>query len=235
MNNSSWYLGFGASETLFELNKTYRGSLTTCGEKDQSEKLLALLSQFSDECLNQYFLNPIEQVKLNGVGRKIVSSGVSAIKKTIHLTLKQVVKKMSQDDRNKMADYINEMLLPLRESKRYPAYVAIEISSELRDRLGNAAEIGKAKGSDAVTQEYSDALCELVEVALDSYMNKPLSMMQLGRVMNKIARVASDAIRSAAQTVIKKVIPSMSEKEMMGFFEFSESILYPCPAGLHAK
>lgn len=230
MSETSWYLGFGASEILFSMNQAYRDSLASGSEKEQAEKLLALLNQFADECLDQYFLNPIERVKLNNMGQKIVTGGVSAIKKTIHLTLKQVVKKMSGEDRLHMAEYINGLLKPLRESSRYPTYVAVEISPQLRARLSDVVNNGKTQGAEAVAKDYTDALCELVEVALHSYMEKPLGMMKLGRVMNKITSVASDAIRSAAQTVIRKVVPAMSNKEMEGFFEFSESILYPHPA-----
>ncbi|MCP5018363.1 MAG: hypothetical protein GY938_24265 [Ketobacter sp.] len=230
MSQTNWYLGFGASDALYSMNNIYRASLESGSEKEQAEKLLALLNQFADECLDQYFMNPIERVKLNSMGQKIVSGGVSAMKKTIHLTLKQVVKKMSKADRLHMADYINGLLKPLRESERYPTYVAVEISPELRERLGRVVANGKEQGADAIAKDYSDALCELVEVAIHSYMDKPLSMMKLGMVMNKITSVASDAIRSAAKTVIRKVIPSMSSKEMEGFFEFSESILYPHPA-----
>ena len=230
MSETTWYLGFGASETLFSMNQSYRDSLQAGSDKEQADKLLALLNQFTDECLDQYFISPIERVKLNNMGQKIVSGGVAAIKKTIHMTLKQVVKKMSKADRQHMADYINGLLKPLRESARYPPYVAVEISPQLRSRLNQAVIQGKEQGVDAVARDYSDALCELVEVALHSYMDKPLGMMKMGMVMNKITSVASDAIRSAAQTVIRKVIPSMSDKEMQGFFEFSESILYPHPA-----
>ena len=230
MSETTWYLGFGASETLFSMNQSYRDSLQAGSDKEQADKLLALLNQFTDECLDQYFISPIERVKLNNMGQKIVSGGVAAIKKTIHMTLKQVVKKMSKADRQHMARYINGLLKPLRESSRYPTYVAVEISPQLRSRLNQAVIQGKEQGVDAVARDYSDALCELVEVALHSYMDKPLGMMKMGMVMNKITSVASDAIRSAAQTVIRKVIPSMSDKEMQGFFEFSESILYPHPA-----
>lgn len=230
MSESSWYLGFGASETLYSMNNAYRASLEAGSEKEQAEKLLALLNQFADECLNQYFLSPIERVKMNGMGQKIVNGGVSAMKKTIHLTLKQVVKKMSQTDRVHMADYFNGLLKPLRESTRFPTYVAVEVPPELRARLASAVSNGKAHGADAIAKDYSDALCELVDVALHSYMEKPLGMMKLGMVMSKITSVASDAIRGAAQTVIRKVIPTMGDKEMEGFFEFSESILYPHPA-----
>ena len=230
MSETRWYLGFGASQTLFQLNEDYKASLTGSSDKEQAKRLQELLTCFADECLNQYFIVPVEKVKVNPVGRKIVFGGVSAIKKTIHLTLKQVIKKMSAQDRAQMAEYINNLLLPLRESSRYPTYVALEISDNLRNRLGQAVTEGRNQSPSEVSNDYSDALCELIEVALDGYMNRPLGMMKLGRVMNKITSVASDTICSAAQTIVKKVIGSMSDKEMMGFFEFSESILYPQPA-----
>ena len=231
MIDSSWYLGFGASPELYELNNQFRDAVEKgCSDKERSDRLYSLISKFIDECLDQYFLNPVEQVKLNKVGQKIVTGGVSAMKKTLHVTFKQIVKKLSREDIDKLAAYINEMLMPLRESKTYPTYVAVGISDDLRQRLAKAVEEGKAKGVDTTSKEYAEALCELVDVAIDCYMGQPLRMVSLGRIMNKVATVAIDTVRGAAQTVIRKVIPAMSDGEILRFFEFSESILYPKPA-----
>lgn len=223
--SSQWYLGFGASESLYKMNQDYRMSLSNDSEKVQTEKLYNLLSEFADECLDQYFLSPIERIQLNGVGKKIVVGGVSAIKKTIHLTLKQVTKKMSAQDRQQLADYINGLMMPLRESQRYPTYVAVPISDELRSSLREPVEKGRDNPS-RVADAYSAALCELIDVAVDAYMNTPIRMLKMGMVLNKISTVAADAIKGAAHTVVKKVLHSMNDKEMVQFFEFSESILY---------
>lgn len=223
--SSQWYLGFGASESLFKMNQDYRASLVNDDEKAQTEKLYNLLSEFADECLDQYFLSPIENIQLNGVGKKIVVGGVSAIKGTIHLTLKQVTKKLSAQDRQQLADYINGLMLQLRESKRFPTYVAVPISDDLRRRLREPVEQGRENPA-AVADAYTAALCELIDVAIEAYMNKPIRMLKMGMILNKIATVASDSIKGAAHTVVKKVLHSMSDKEMKMFFEFSESILY---------
>lgn len=226
--SSQWYLGFGASESLFKMNQDYRESRNRDDDKTQSEKLYNLLSVFTDDCLDQYFLSPIEQVQLNGVGKKVVLGGVSAIKKTIHLTLKQVMKKLSGQDRQQLANYIDGLMMPLRESDRFPTYVAVPISDDLRQRLRKPLEQGRDNPA-AHVEGYSAALCELIEVAIEAYLNTPIRMLKMGMVMNKIATVASDTIRGAAQTVVKKVLNSMSDTEVVQFFEFSESILYSSP------
>lgn len=224
--SNQWYLGFGASESLYRVNQDYRASLATDSDKVQTEKLYALLSQFADECLDQYFLSPIERIQLNGVGKKIVLGGVSGIKKTIHLTLRQVLKKLSAQDRAQLADYINGLMMQLRQSRRFPTFVAVPVSQELRSRLGDAVKRGRAQSPAAVADEYAAALCELIDVAIDAYLHQPIRMLKLGMVMNKIATVASDTIQAAAHAVVRKVVHSMSDKEMLLFFDFSESILY---------
>lgn len=224
--SQQWYLGFGASESLYQLNHEYRASLGMASDREQTEKLYALLAQFADECLDQYFLSPIESVQLNGVGKKIVLGGVSAIKKTIHLTLKQVTKKLSARDRAQLADYINGLMMQLRESKRFPTFVAVPIGDDLRGRLAAAVATGRAQAPGQVRDDYCDALCELIDVAVEAYMQQPIRMLKMGMVMNKIASVAADTIQGAAHTVVRKVTHSMSDKEMLSMFEFTESILY---------
>jgi len=231
--SQQWFLGFGASESLYQLNRDYRTTLTGADEKTQNAKLYELLSQFTDDCMDQYFLAPIERVQLNNVGRKVVTGGVSAIKKTIHLTLKQVIKKLSGPDRQQMADYIDSMLIHLRESRRFPTYVAVPISMDLREKLRQPVEKGRQGSPSTVSDEYAEAMCELIEVAIEAYLNQPIRMLKMGMVMNKIANVASGTIHGACQTVVRKVLHSMSDKEMLLFFDFSESILYQ-PAQLQA-
>lgn len=226
--SSQWYLGFGASESLFKINREYRESLNRADNKAQAEKLYELLSVFTDDCLDQYFIAPMEDVQLNGVGKKVVLGGVSAIKKTIHLTLKQMIKKMSAQDRQQLADYINGLMMPLREDSRFPTYVAVPISDDLRRRLRMPLEQGQDNPK-AHADAYANSLCELIEVAIEAYLNTPIRMLKMGMVMNKIATVASDTIRGAAQTVVRKVAHSMSDKELVQFFGFSEAILYPAP------
>ena len=228
--SNQWYLGFGASESLYRLNREYRASIGSAPEKVQNEKLYELLSCFADDCLDQYFLAPVERIRLNSMSKKIVTGGVSAIKKTIHVTLKQVIKKLSEDDRKQLADYIDSMLIPLRESSRFPTYVAVPIEHPLREKLRMPVEQGKKGNPTEVVGVYSEAICELIEVATAAYMAEPIRMLKLGMVMNKIANVANDTITGAAQTVVRKVLRSMNDNEILGFFEFSESILYLPPS-----
>ena len=81
MSETRWYLGFGASEQLFQLNQDFHASVSSASEKEQSEKLLALLSRFTDECLDQYFLSPIEQVKMNSVAKRLLPVACRPLKK----------------------------------------------------------------------------------------------------------------------------------------------------------
>ena len=47
MSEVSWYLGFGASETLYQMNNDFRASLSSSNDKVQREKLFELVSQFA--------------------------------------------------------------------------------------------------------------------------------------------------------------------------------------------
>ncbi len=223
--SGQWYLGFGASTALFEMNRDYRVSLIEDSEKIQASKLYLLLAEFADECLDQYFLTPVKGMQMNGVTHKMVVGGVSAIKKTLHLTLKQVINKLSAQDREQLANYINGLMLQLRESTRYPTYIAVPISSDLRQRLHDPVINGRSNPA-AVKDNYVAALCELIDEAVHAYMELPIKMLKLGMVMNKVATVASETIKGAAHAVVKKVLHSMDDQEVQQFFAFSESILY---------
>ncbi len=224
------YTAFAASESLRCLNESFVAELATSPSRSLAPDIVRLLELFSDECMDAYFLSPVEMIDLNPMGKKIVLGGVSAIKKTIKLALRKVLGKVPNSELVPLADYIDSMLLKPEEGGDLPTYIAVALPDELYQRIVDVVKRGRDTEPHLVAKEFSIALCELVDVAIESYFERPIEMMKLGYLSEKIARLANDTVSSGAKTVIKKVTKTMRNKELLAFFWFAESIIVDGPA-----
>lgn len=223
------YTAFSASAALERLNESFVAELALSPSRSLAPDIVQLLELFSDECMDAYFLRPVGMIDLNPMGEKVVLGGVSAIKKTIKMALRKVLGKMPNEELVPLANYIESLLLRPEEGSNLPTYIAVELPEELHQRIVAAVNKGRAEGPRLVAKKFSIALCDLVDVAIDSYFEKPIEMMTLGYLSEKIARLANDTVSSGAKTVIKKVTKTMNDEEMLAFFDFAESIIVDGP------
>ncbi|MCG8314032.1 MAG: hypothetical protein MI976_12545 [Pseudomonadales bacterium] len=223
------YSAFAASQQLSEINDRFLSAMEAGNGQPQAPVFVELLHLFMDEVLDSYFVTPMDKVQLNGMGRKVVNTGVNAIRKTSKLAISKVVKKMSNDELQPIATYIDSIMIRPEIGSGDPTYVAVPISDDLYERLTNATTMGRDQGAHTVTEDFAAALCDLIDESLNQYFEVPVSMLKLGFVTEKVARVAMESGRAASQTVVKKVPNTMNEKELLSFFEFAESIVIERP------
>lgn len=223
------YSAFAASAELYDINQRFIANMAAGSSEPQAPVAVDLLHRFMDEVLDSYFLRPMELIKLNNMGQKVVMAGVAAIRKTSKVAISKVLGKLSNEDIKPLADYIASTMYPAEPGSRHAAYVAVPISEQLDQRLSAAIANGRANGPHTVTDEFAEALCELINESIVQYFEKPVSLMKLGYIMEKFARVAMESGRGASQTVVRKVARTMNEKELLSFYKFAESIVKEMP------
>lgn len=223
------YSAFAASQALSNINDEFLAAMQAGSSTPQAPVFIELLHLFMDEVLDSYFVGPMEMVSLNNMGRKVVTGGVNAIRKTSKMAITKVVKKMNNDELQPIASYIDSIMIRPDEGSSEPTYVAVPITNDLYERLTTATNTGREAGPKTVTGDFSQALSDLIDESINQYFEVPVSMLKLGFVMEKVARVAMESGRAASQTVVKKVPNTMNEKELLAFFEFAESIVIEKP------
>ncbi len=224
------YSAFAASEQLASINNQFLNNMNAGSSEPQAPVFIELLHRFMDEVLDSYFIRPMELISLNPMGRKVVHAGVSTIRKTSKVAISKVIKKLSNEELQPIADYIDSIMIRPEDGSNDPTYVAVPISLELHQMLVGAIETGRTQGPGTVTDEFAEALCKLIDESLGQYFEIPVSMINLGYISEKVARVAMESGRSASQTVVRKVAKTMDEQELLTFYDFAESILMERPA-----
>ncbi|PIE41824.1 MAG: hypothetical protein CSA49_01545 [Gammaproteobacteria bacterium] len=226
---AQWYSAFAASSALSDIADQFLVAMDNRSPEPQAPLCINLLHLFMDEVLDSYFVVPMEMVSLNKMGRKVVNAGVNAIRTTSKLAITRVVKKMNNDELKPLADYIDSIIIRPAAGLEQPTYLAVPISSGLHERLASTINQGRTAGPRASAEEFSQALCGLIDESINQYFEIPVSMLKLGYVMEKIARVAMESGRAASHTVVKKVHHTMDDQELLAFFDFAESIVVEKP------
>ncbi len=224
------YSAFAASPALSDINERFLAAMQSGSAEPQAPVFIELLHLFMDEVLDSYFVGPMDMVRLNNMGRKVVTAGVNTIRKTSKMAITKVVRKMNNEELQPIAGYIDSIMIRPAPGSDKPTLVAVPITDDLYERLTSVTQRGREAGPQTVTREFSLALCDLIDESLNQYFEIPVSMLKLGFVTEKVARVAMESGRAASQTVVKKVPNTMNEKELLTFFEFAESIVIESPA-----
>lgn len=225
MSNRGYFSVFEASESLAGLHAKFSENIAAGSTQSQAPLLYEVLALFLEESLDAFFLQPVERFKLNGMGKKIVTGGVSAINKTVDFALKKIVFKLENDDLVLISQHIEVLLQRPPADSAEPVWVAVPLSNDLYERLTGAIVIGRSQGASLVQKDFTDALCELVDVSLKHYFEIPITTLKMGFMMEKMAWMANDTVKSGAKAVIRKVTPTMNDKEMEFFFRFAESMV----------
>lgn len=224
MSTGAYFSVFEASESLADLHARFARNIASGTSESQAPLLYEVLSLFLQECLDAFFLKPVEKFRLNGVGKKIVLGGVAAINKTVDFALKKIIFKLENHELESISSHI-EGLIQRPSDESEPVWVAVPLSPDLHTRLMGAISEGRSRGASSVEAQFTAALCELVDVSLKHYFEIPIASLKMGFMMEKMAWMANDTVKSGAKTVIRRVTPTMNDKEMEFFFLFAESLV----------
>lgn len=225
MSEATYYSVFEASESLASLHAKFAENIASGTNESQVPLLYEVLALFLEECLDAFFLKPVEKFKLNGVGKKVVTGGVAAINKTVDFALKKIVFKLENDELSSISSHIESLIQRPVQAANEPVWVAVPLSNDLYQRLSGAILEGRSLGAGQVEKQFTSALCELVDVSLQHYFEIPITRLKMGFMMEKMAWMANDTVKSGAKTVIRKVTPTMNDREMEFFFQFAESLI----------
>ena len=104
--------------------------------------------------------------------------------------------------------------------------VAFEISAELRRRCESViAAVRAAEDPRDHVGELSDVVVEMTDTGLDFYFLHPLQLAEAGRVATGTAKVGLAAARRGIPAVIRRVVASLSDEQVLRIADFIDEIL----------
>lgn len=236
MSDTGYYLAYPASDKLRDDAAELVESVRIDKPKKNPELLTSVLTLFTEESLDIYMLDIMDVTGLSGGRRKMIEMAANTIKKTTQSVLKRVVKKLDLTQTIAMAEYIDTTRLPLvRDNTHEVWYVAVPIEESLYNKIIAGHDLFREKGVDEAMPTLITNVRELIDHAMDFYIEKPLEILQLGPILNKIVRVALDTSLKLIHSTIDKVFAKLSQEEMEKTIEYFEVLLIEGPLHVSLK
>lgn len=190
------------------------------------DEFVSSLNSVVDAGFYFYYGRPSEQSDaLSPVMRKVADSVVNTVRKSIHMVIQRVFKKMSLSDLKVMSCYMDSMVITNPDDNQ--SYIAFPLSDGLRQQFIDT--MGKIKQEEHI-ESYSAELAELFgSVVKDSahyYYRFPTEMVNIGGFAKKAADLGIDTTVKGLQSLIRRVLKDISHKDVENFPDTLDRLIY---------
>jgi len=184
------------------------------------DALVDSLNSIIDSAFVFYYEKPsAERDSLSPIVRKAANSIVNAVRKTIHLVIQKVFKKMSIHDLKGMAAYLDSMAIS-EASEDAQAYLGFPLKEELRQQLVRLmTSITEGTHIEQYSSEILRFFSDVVQESTHHYYHKPMALVNVGGFAKKAADLGIDTTEKGILRLIKHVLRDISHDDIKGLPE----------------
>ena len=221
---SGHYMSFEATATLRRDAETFIANLQRGERASQSLLLQQVLDAFVNQCLQVFFLAPADVAGLNPVSRKLLTTAIATIRKTLQLVVGRITRKLGNREMRPLAQFMDEVMFRDRSRPDGLAFIAFELDDDLSEQLQQLQRACRAGNTD-VTDAMVVAFQTMAEEGITRFFAEPVAMLNLGPVLRKIAEMGVDTIRSVTATLIRRLFVMLSHEQMAAVVDYFCSMI----------
>ncbi|HEX4937150.1 MAG TPA: hypothetical protein VFX11_00635 [Candidatus Kapabacteria bacterium] len=216
---SGHYMSFEATVTLRRDAETFIANIQRGERASQSLLLQQVLDAFVNQCLQVFFLAPADVAGLSPVSRKLLTSAIATIRKTLQLVLGRITRKLGNREMRPLALFMDEVMFRERNRPDGVAFIAFELEDDLSEQLRQLQRACRA-GHDDVTDAMVTAFQSMAEEGITRFFAEPVATLNLGPVLGKIAEMGVDTTRSVTSTLIRRLFVMLTHEQMAAVVEY---------------
>ncbi|OUS26017.1 hypothetical protein A9Q99_19770 [Gammaproteobacteria bacterium 45_16_T64] len=222
------HFGFEIEETLY---RKAQDAIQAIGAQPNAEQLnqqvAEALVDITEVGFVAYYYKPSDMVTISSVVRKAADSGIVAVKRGVHMVIRKLFKKMDPSELQKLASYMDALLVHEKTADGKRFYVAFNLSSELFELAQELlARVRQDPEIDGYRQNIIAALNKLIRAGVEAYYETPSSMIKLGRVTRKTADLGITTAEKGSNIVVKKLFKVMPHEALIPLSSYFESLLH---------
>jgi hypothetical protein len=219
------YIAFVASPTLRQDSEQLIRNIDSHSKDSQADLLSRIITRFTDEILQVFFIDMIALLNLNPFMTKVVTGSVNTIKSTIHRVSKTIINKLDNQQLTPLSHYMSSVMLTATTDGITQPYVGFPISAATHARLQQLFLNIRHDTAPAHTEELIAALCEITDLALDVYLLTPIELLKLNFILRKLAEGSVTVIRGAIHMVIRRLVPDLGVAQMQAIANYLGSLV----------
>lgn len=220
----SGYFAFPASAQLEADSDKLIQNLESGVRESQSSLFTQVAQRYADEIVDALILNVVRGGDASSPGTKVLEGFASLIKSTVHMLIKQVLGKMSNEELKPLSSVIRERRVKFTDAD---GNVREHISFPMADAdftKMQAAMTAQANGQrdNAVM---TSVMLKFADLAHHYFYDDAVKRLKLGFVGRKAVDMGGAAISKGSHSAIKKLVPDMPDDEAAVFAGYIGSLL----------
>lgn len=229
---SGHYVSFAATASLRQDAEAFIANIQSGERASQSMLLQQVLDAFVNECLQVFFLTPADVVGLSPIGRKLLTTAIATIRKTLQMVLGRITRKLSNRDMRPLALFMDEVMVRDRRNPNGPAFITFELEDNLGEELQQMQQSFR-DGCPGATEKMIIAFQTMANDAIVEIFAEPVAMLNLGPVLRKLAEMGIDTTRSVTLGLIRRLFGTLSNEQLAAVLDYFCGMITADPAILH--
>lgn len=199
-------------------------------KSSQTDIMMRIMTTFTDEVLKVFFLDTIELMNMRPFMSKIVHGAVASMRKTSISVSGTVIRKLDNRQLVPLAEHICTLMLTSTHAATInQPYVGFAIQPDVQQRLARIIADMRAGDARAHVQAFSNILIEITDLAVEAYLRTPITILNLGLILRKLAEGGMSVIQGAVHMVIRKLAPDMEAHQLLALADHLESLIITDP------
>lgn len=218
-NAPEHFMWFEATTSLRHNTETFIQNIHKGERAPQNDLLQRVLDEFVAQCLEIYFLIPMERADLGPMGRKIVTTAVATLRKTLQMVLGRIVRKLSQRDMRPLAEFMDRVMLRDHASLRGTSYVAFPLEPQSAAQFRHMQQLAHSSDPAAISSVIL-SFQTIADEAVTYFFAEPIDSLRLGPVLGKLAQMGIDSTRSVIIGLIRRIFSTMTSVQVANTIDY---------------
>ncbi|MCG8494684.1 MAG: hypothetical protein MI796_01375 [Enterobacterales bacterium] len=222
---TKYYLGFIGSDDLTRCADEVLEIRANGGAQPYAPVMNELVKYFVPELLDSFLIKTADAVGLSHSASRIVHGAADTIGKASSVLVGKLLAKRSNAELEGMVSFVDDTYLHAEVCSTGANSVGCEIEKDLYDQMKRLVNDVRAGKSEEVRAELHDVMITTVDVVLEGFMLKAISLLKINFVLRKICDATVVTCRGAGHMVVNKVFKTLDEEQLMRLADYFDQLI----------
>lgn len=220
-----YYLAFKSSPDLVDNAEKLLSNRAQGGNQPYAPMMNELVKYFIPELLDSFLIKTADAVGLSHRASRIVHGAADTIGKASSVLVGKLLAKRSNEELEDLVQFVDDTYLRDETCSNGVNSCGCEISQELYDQIKRLVSEVRAGNADAVRAEIHDVMIDTVDVVLEGFMVRAISLLKTNFVLRKVCDATIVTCRSAGHMVVNRVFKHLDDDQLLRLAEYFDDLI----------
>jgi len=228
---TKYYLGFASSPELENAAIVLLDNSAKNVKESHVPHMEKTMEFFVPEMMQAFLVGTVDAVGLNHTATKIVHTTADLIGKTANMLVPHLLRKRSNEELEPLVDFVDDIYVRADTTSTGKASTGCEIDKHTYDRMQYVISEVRAGNGQQVLPELHDLMSQVVDIMLEGFMKRSISLIKLNFVVRKISDGAVSTCKAAGHGVVNKVFKKLEEEQLIHVANYFDQLIFTAERG----